>query len=121
MNNPFKNNALASGLLGFILGIVTLLGGQSLLSPKQQDVVQRDGFYSGFGGSSSKEPSSGYKSPSYHGLANNPDGDVVITKSGDCYHSPYGCATLRRSKNIRTVDRDDAEAVGLTPCTKCNP
>ena len=120
MNNPFKNNSLASGLLGFILGMITLSGGQALLYPKQQETVQRDSFFSGVSGGT-REPSSGYKTPSYHGLSHNPEGDVVITKSGDCYHSPYGCTTLRRSKNIRTVDRDDAEAVGLTPCTKCNP
>lgn len=121
MKNPFKNNSLACVLLGFILGMITFSGWQALLFSKQQESVQRGAFFSGFLGGGSREASSGYGTPSYHGLENNPDGDVVITRYGDCYHSPFGCATLRRSKNVRTVDREDAEYVGLTPCTKCNP
>lgn len=120
MNNPFKNNSLASGLLGFILGAGTLAGGQ----------VMMDTSNSGNNNNGYNQPSSLFQSfdenshrstMAFHGLEDNPDGDVVITKSGECYHSAYGCSSLSRSRNLRTVDRSDAEAVGISACSKCNP
>ncbi len=43
---------------------------------------------------------------------------VYITKSGDKYHSS-GCSYLRSSKI--PIDKDDAEARGYEPCSRCNP
>lgn len=39
MKNPFKNNPLASGLLGFILGAGTMAGGQALFGGGGNDGV----------------------------------------------------------------------------------
>lgn len=106
MKNPFKNNSLASGMLGFILGAGTLAGGQALIHNND------DYSYS--------KPA-GIMDTSFHGLENDEEGDVIITPSGKCYHSIYGCNSLRRSKKCRKVTRDQAEGAGLTPCSKCYP
>ncbi len=74
-----------------------------------------------FAGGDAKVNPSRYNIPPFHGLPNNPDGDVVITKTGKCFHSRYGCSSLNRSKNIRTVNRIDAENAGISACTKCDP
>ena len=110
MNNPFKNNPLAAGLFGYVMGIFTLLGGQTIVR----------GF-----NSSDASVSSFYTSPptdlSFHGLEQNDGGDVAITKSDDCYHCLFGCSHLKRAKQIRVVNREDAEEKGMKPCTKCDP
>lgn len=123
MNNPFKNNSLASGLLGFILGASTLAGGQAIVDTnnsgnKTKDNNQPSSLFQSYDGNNENKRK---KNPAFHGLEDNPDGDVVITKSGDCYHSAYGCSSLNRSRNLKTVDRSDAEAVGISACSKCNP
>jgi len=110
MNNPLKNNPLAAGLFGYVMGIFTLLGGQA--------------FVRGFNGSDTSVSSFYSSTPtdqSFHGLKQNDGGDVAITKSGDCYHSLYGCSHLNRAKEIRVVNREDAEEKGMKPCTKCDP
>lgn len=119
MNNPFKNNSLASGLLGFIIGVGSLSGGQALVNNGSDSLIgtmsdNEDVIVS-------TEKTSSKNKVSFHGLANNPDGDVVITKAGGRYHSLFGCSTLKKSKKFRIVNREDAEAVGLEPCSKCNP
>ena len=106
MRNPFKNNSLASGMLGFILGAGTWAGGQS--------IINNSSLYS------YTQPS-GILDNSFRGLDNNEDGDVVITPSGKCYHSIWGCRTLKRSNNCRKVTREQAEGAGLYPCSKCCP
>lgn len=123
MNNPFKNNSLASGLLGFILGAGTLAGGQAIMDTSNSGnnnngYNQPSSLYQSFDGSNGNSRKG---TPAFHGLADNPNGDVVITKSGDCYHSAYGCSSLSRSRNLRTVERSDAEAAGISACSKCNP
>lgn len=120
MNNPFKNNSLASGLLGFILGIFTLLGGQSIISSTDNEERVMPSSFFQVPDSKTSVPNLNRALP-FHGLTDNPNGDVVITKSGDCYHSPYGCSSLSRSKRFRTVDREDADNAGMTACSKCNP
>lgn len=114
MNNPFKNNSLAAGLFGYVIGVFTLLGGQAI-------VGNCNGRNASNGGSSSVsslfQPAE--VDDSFHGLEQNDDGDVIITKSGNCFHSDYGCPALNRSRETRTVNRDDAEGKGMKPCSKC--
>lgn len=43
---------------------------------------------------------------------------VYITKTGKKYHSD-GCQYLKKSKI--SIDKDEAENKGYTPCSKCNP
>lgn len=117
MDNPFKNNPLASGLMGFIIGAGVLWCGNSIISRPQQHEPTMSGFMS----SDNDNRTFHHDTPPYHGLEEDPDGDVVITKSGSKYHSPYGCSSLSKSKNFRTVNREDAENVGIGPCSKCNP
>ena len=126
MNNPFKNNSLASGLFGYILGALTMFGGSYLVdnpAPEQHRTeVQSEPNTNANG--IFHAPSSGSDSkineyPPYRGLSEDPEGDVLITKTGDCYHSIYGCSSVRYT--LRKVIREKAESVGFTPCSKCNP
>ena len=119
MTNPFKNNSLAAGLFGYVLGVFTLLGGQAIM-----------GNCNGSNSSNESNPpvSPFYppvppvpKDDSFHGLEQNDGGDVAITKTGDCYHSLFGCSHLDRATRIRVVNREDAEERGMKPCTRCNP
>ena len=106
--------------LGFILGAGTLAVGQVIMGTSNfgnndNGYNQTSSFFQSFDGNRPKG------APAFHGLEDNPDGDVVITKSGNCYHSAYGCSSLSHSRNLRTVDRSDAKAVGISACSKCNP
>lgn len=119
MENPFKNNSLASCLLGIFIGIGGYVGGNALLS-NTDSVTQLpiDNINQQF---LNTNLSSSKSNPTFHGLENNPDGDVVITKSGKKYHSKYGCSSLKSNSKTRIVNRDDAEKVGVEACSKCNP
>lgn len=110
MNNPLKNNPLAAGLFGYVLGIFTLLGGQAIVKDSNRSDTSVSSFYS-----------STPTDLSFHGLEQNDGGDVAITKTGDCYHSLFGCSHLDRATRIRVVNREDAEERGMKPCTRCNP
>lgn len=116
MNNPFKNNSLASALLGIIIGIIGFAGYQELqkLRSGVENFIQVDN-------SSCTRDKSSDSNPPYRGLEPDPDGDVVITKTGNCFHSIYGCSTLGKSSNVRIVDRNMALEAGLSACSKCNP
>ena len=104
-----------SGLLGYILGALSIVGIQAIATPDREAESGRISSFFQAG-------DSGYKQDhAFHGLKENRDGDVVITKTGDCYHSPFGCSALSHSHHIRTVSQEDAEAAGMTACTKCNP
>ena len=115
MKNPFKNNSLAAGLFGYVMGVFTLLGGQAIME------------YCKWSNSTdeSDTPVSSFYKPvpkddSFHGLAQDDGGDVIITKSGDCFHSYNDCPALNRSRNTRTVKSEDALERGMKPCTKCH-
>lgn len=111
MNNPLKNNPLAAGLFGYVLGILTLLGGQAIVKDSNRSDASVSSFYS-----------STPTDLSFHGLEQNDGGDVLITKTGDCYHSNYyRCPSLNRATEIRVVNREDAEEKGMKPCTRCDP
>lgn len=118
MENPFKNNSLASGLLGVIIGGASVLGFEHLNTPNHPTSQPVMGIMDN---TNSSGPVLPQDNPKFHGLENDSEGDVVITPSGGCYHSPYGCSSLNRSHNKRTVKREDADNAGLTPCSKCNP
>lgn len=116
MNNPFKDNSLAAGLFGYVMGVLTLLGGQAIM-----------------GNCNGSNPSNGVNFPvsslyspnpvddSFHGLDQNDGGDVIITKSGNCFHCDYECPSLNRVRAIRWVNREDAEERGMKPCSRCCP
>lgn len=111
MNNPLKNNPLAAGLFGYVMGIFTLLGVQAIVKDPNRSDTPVSSFYS-----------STPTDLSFHGLEQNDGGDVLITKTGDCYHSNYyRCPSLHKSTVTRLVNREDAEEKGMKPCTKCDP
>lgn len=113
MNNPFKNNSLAAGLFGYVMGVFTLLGGQA--------IVDGIGNSQGSNHSVSSLYSPTPKDGNFHGLEQNDGGDVIITKSGNCFHCDYECPSLNRARAIRWVNREDAEEQGMKPCSKCCP
>lgn len=112
MTNPFKNNSLASGLLGYILGVASLAGGQALFSDKGDGGVAT-GLGTFPGGDVTK------KETPFEKLVSHDDGDVFVSRSGKCYHPNMHCPSLRRAKEVKQVRRSDAESVGLTHCSKC--
>ena len=99
-----NDNPLACGLLGFILGAGGILGGQALVTDTKAD--------SFFNTNSQK------KETNFDKIPYDPDGDIVITPSGDKYHYEW-CYTLNKAKKIRRANRHDAEAAGLEPCSRC--
>ncbi|MBQ0062002.1 MAG: hypothetical protein KBT15_09545 [Bacteroidales bacterium] len=109
--NESSLKQLKSGGVGFIMGIAATLGGGAILGGNNQQEV---------GGSTIQIEQKVAEQP-YRGLRNVPDGDVVVTKTGKCYHSVFGCSSLRRAKLPIRVYREDAIDVGLTACTKCLP
>ena len=106
MNNPLKNNPLAAGLFGYVMGIFKLLGGQAIVKDSNRSDTPVSSFYS-----------STPTDLSFHGLEQNDGGDVAITKTGDCYHSLYGCPHLNRATKIRVVNREDADTTCIVPQT----
>lgn len=99
-----KNNPLACGIIGAILGSGATLGGQALLEghPGKQGIT--------IGVLKSKD--------NFDLVPYSPNGNVVITRHGKKYHIP-SCYTLQRSKELQTVNVDDAEEAGLSACSKC--
>lgn len=79
---------------------------------------------SGSGGSSSNgksaSKSSSKSSSSSSSKSSAVNDSVVITPTGSKYHRE-GCRTTSRSKNLTTMKRSKAEALGYTPCGVCNP
>ena len=45
---------------------------------------------------------------------------VYYTSSGKCYHR-RNCATLKRSKHVKSTSRSTAKAKGLSACKVCKP
>ena len=119
MTNPFKNNSLAAGLFGYVLGVFTLLGGQAIM-----------GYCNGSNSSTESNPPvfpfyppvpPVPKDDSFHGLEQDDGGDVIITKSGNSFHRYYECPALNRYRETRMVKSKDAVERGMKPCTKCHP
>ena len=105
MTNGFKNNPLACGLLGVIIGSGGTLGGQALLDSD----FSRDHTTTITG----KKDVTNFDIVPY-----DENGDVFITAHGKKYHSEY-CYTLNRAKKVQQVNSSDAEEAGLEPCSKC--
>lgn len=104
MRNEFKNNPLACGLLGIIIGAGSTLGGQALLDDDSTKNQEKH---------ISRKQGSNFDIVPY-----DEDGDVYITAHGKKYHAE-SCYTLNRSKKIQRVNSEDAEEAGLGPCSKC--
>ncbi|MBR3318865.1 MAG: hypothetical protein IKG21_13700 [Atopobiaceae bacterium] len=43
----------------------------------------------------------------------------LITETGNCYHTDYGCPSLSRSHNLQEMTVGEAEDMGLSPCGRC--
>lgn len=144
MNNPFKNNSLASFLIGIIVGaggcigfyaitepeastspqgqmlgiMGTNTGGQNITqttSPEQNDVNTP----SASNDNSDMIHTQWYEGKKYHGLTDNPEGNVRVTPAGKKYHRP-SCPNIKGHDFI-SATQSDAENAGLTPCKKCKP
>lgn len=143
MTNPFKNNSLASGLFGFILGLATFGGGQAIYDansepevlyqtpnglmavvPQQQtngvvEKTEEKQEQTETTKDSQNNQNSWRDHPPYKGLTDNPNGDVVVTKSGEKYHKSFNCSGLRNANNPIRVDKNDAINAGFGPCKRC--
>lgn len=104
MENKFKNNPLACGLLGVLIGLIGTLGGQALLSGGISSLTSH--FVQ-------QKPMTNFDIVPY-----DENGDVYITAHGKKYHSEY-CSSLNRTKRVQKVNSSDAESAGLEPCSKC--
>lgn len=104
MNVRLKDNPLACGLLGVIVGAGSTLGGQTLLGVEGRSMQTRF---------TKAKPENNFDIVPYDEY-----GDVYITAHGKKYHGEY-CYTLDRAKKIQRVSSSDAKAAGLEPCSKC--
>ena len=106
MKNELKNNPLACGLLGVIIGSGGTFAGQTLLNTFDSSSNQTYAV-------SAVKSKNNFDIVPYDEF-----GDVVITPHGTKYHSEY-CYTLNKAKMIQRVSSDDAIAAGLEPCSRC--
>lgn len=114
MSNPFRNNSLASGLLGFILGATTFWGGSQLANLDNGNKSKFSFFTNVLAAGRDETLSDDEQDVS--------DEMVVVTPLGRCYHNVFSeCSTLRKSNNVKRVSRERAESKGRIPCSKCNP
>ena len=147
MKNPFKNNSLASFLMGTIIGVGGCVGFYSITEP-EYPTGQMSGIISTpqTGNNGQEQQTDGqtqspeqnevntptstndnpeiihtkwYVGEKYHGLADNPSGNVRVTPAGKKYHRP-SCQHIEGHEFISATE-SDAEKAGLTPCKKCKP
>lgn len=117
MKNIFKDNSLASCLLGIIIGAGGHAGYTAIvdaMAPQPQ--AQISGIAS-FPGSNGQRHHA--EQTNFDIVPEDEDGDCVITPNGKKYHNPDGCTYLRKSKQVRLVSSDKAMEAGITPCSKC--
>lgn len=133
MENEFKNNSLASLLLGILIGIGATLLFQMIagkINNGSQIPTQQVGVASGLmstqPGSYPQSNNDREENPPYERRQNKFDriqeseyGTVMVTKSGK-YHRPE-CSGLIKAKNPKLVEIDDAINEGFEPCQRCNP
>ena len=96
MKNPFKENSLASGLFGFILGLGVMFGGQQLFPPDvvyEQDTNQTKEQLSDNSENSDQQPEE---------IVNS---EIVCTPNGKCFHFRT-CGTLSNSKQLIPVTKE---------------
>lgn len=99
-----KNSPIACGIIGAMMGSGATLGGQALLDNHTERTETTIGV---------KQSNDNFDLVPY-----SPNGNVVITRHGKKYHMP-SCYTLQRSREVQTVSSSDAEAAGLSACSKC--
>lgn len=100
-----KNNPVVCGVIGAMLGSGATFGGQAL-------------FGSSKGAESHITHHTSVKADNSDKIPYDADGDVFITRRGGKYHRAT-CGTLSRSKELQRVNSSDAEAEGLSACSKC--
>jgi len=113
MKNVFKNNSLASCLLGIIIGACGHAGYTAAVDAYSSSATRISAFASVSPLSDPNEQSTFDKIPE------DEDGDCIITPSGQKYHNIYGCMYLSKSKRMKRAAIENAEAAGLEPCSKC--
>lgn len=96
-----KNNPLAYGLLGLAVGSGGVFCAERIID--NTNITK----------SVSNKSNSNFEMISY-----DENGDVYITEYGKRYHN-INCYTLNNSHEIRRVNSEDAEEIGLKPCKKC--
>lgn len=153
MKNPFKDNSLASFLMGAIIGVGGCVGYYSITEPEyptnpqgqiagimgtpvagndnqQQNNFEENTQTQSSGQTDENTPTAKnenaeiihtkwYDGEKFHGLADNPGGNVRVTPAGKKYHRP-SCPHIEGHEFISATE-SDAEKVGLTPCKKCKP
>lgn len=113
MAEGLRNNPLACGLLGIIVGAGSILGGQALIGQSEPQTVKSSLFDNTTAGEVREETN-------FDRVPCDENGEVYITPNGKKYHFPK-CHTLRKSSRLQQVSIEDAEAAGITPCSRCNP
>ena len=115
MKNIFKNNSLASCLLGIIIGAGGHAGYTTVIDAitNKSQVIPTISPFGSFPKGDSSKPSV------FDQIPEQEDGNCLITPSGQKYHHPDGCRYIAKSKRKKLVYSEDAEAAGLTPCSKC--
>lgn len=107
--NPYSM-IIISLLFGYIIGQNRIFGGGTDSAgnenPSQNHIMQT---------AISKFPP---KISNFDLISYDPYGDVFITVSGKKYHRS-GCSSLRRSKEILQVNSQEAEEIGISPCSRC--
>lgn len=117
MSSGFKDNSLACGLLGFIIGSSGTLVGQAIINQFNANRVKQSHPVGLFDASVSQQTPK--KDPTnFDKVPYDPDGEYVITEGGKKYHYER-CYTLKKSSKLQRVNSVDAEAAGLTACCKC--
>lgn len=113
MRNYFKNNSLASGMFGFILGSATYAIGDGAFTG---NVDNEETFVSRFMDADNKGC---HEDKNFCGLVDDETGDVFVSVSGRCYHNRRSCYTLNNSSRVIKVKREDAIEKNLSECSKC--
>ena len=115
MKNVFKNNSLASCLLGIIIGAAGHAGYTAVFDAYNSS----SSFASQISAFASMPQSDAKELSTFDKIPEDEDGDCIITPSGQKYHNIYGCMYLSKSKRMKRAAIENAEAAGLEPCSKC--
>ena len=116
MKNRFKNNSLASCLLGIIIGAGGHAGYTAIVDAVSAQSSTQISSIASLPGNSVR---TNVEQTNFDRVPEDLDGDCIITPKGKRYHNPDGCTYLRKSKQTRLASSKRALEVGITPCSKC--